>query len=334
MANYTLNGLELIIKPSQITAFDKEKSDFLAFRGEYYKPGQSNVRKALFNRVIRFADDFIIVVNDENEANKVWLKLEEFLDRRGLKINKEKSKMMKWKNGSKFNYLGFTFHYINNPRKSIVTEQRKGSVISLRGGLYVYPSKEKVNDFKKKIKGILTANLNWSPYRMVEALNPIIRGWGNYYCIGTLRQFSRLDHFIYYRTWRYLRRKYKKVSAGRLVERFYQGVPTPTSRTWQFHGTWNEAPKNHTIRKGKISWLLILCKLLKPMPAHMFRVTNEVLKTFFYISLVPYEKWAVNLFTKRNIGKLTNNWSELYKKQKGVCTECGQSLGYLLCENL
>jgi 5-methylcytosine-specific restriction endonuclease McrA len=31
---------------------------------------------------------------------------------------------------------------------------------------------------------------------------------------------------------------------------------------------------------------------------------------------------------------LTNNWSELYKKQRGVCSECGQSLGYLLSENL
>lgn len=71
LANYTLNGLELIIKPSQKTAFDKEKSNFLANRGECFKPGQSNVRKALFSRVIRFADDFIIVVNDENEANKV-----------------------------------------------------------------------------------------------------------------------------------------------------------------------------------------------------------------------------------------------------------------------
>jgi len=334
LANYTLNGLEFIIKPSQCTAFDKEKSNFLAARSEYYMPGQSNVRKTLYSRIIRFADDFIIIVNDENEANKVWFKLEKFLDSKGLKINEEKSSIMKWKNGVKFNYLGFTFHYINNPKKSVVTEQRKGSVVSLRGGLYVYPSKEKVNDFKKKIKGLLTENLNWSPYQIVEALNPIIRGWGNYYCIGTLRQFSRLDHFIYYRTWRYLRRKYQKVAVGRLVERFYQGVSTPTGRAWQFHGTWNKAPKNLTSRKGNISWLLLLCKLLKPMPAHMFRANNEVLKISFYISPIAYKNWALNLFTKRNVGKITNNWSELYKKQRGVCTECGQSLGYLLSENL
>lgn len=333
LANFTLNGLEEIIKPSQITTFDKEKSDFLAVRGEYYKQGQSIVRKALVNRIIRFANDFIIIANEESEIAKLKDKLKEFLERRGLVINKEKSSLMKWKNGVKVNYLGFTFHYINKPYASRITEQRKKSVVSLRGGLYVYPSSEKISGFKKKIKSVLQENINKSPYRIVEILNPIIRGWADYFGVGTLRQFSRLDHFIYYRTWRYLRRKYKKVPVGKLIERFYQGVPTPAGRTWQFHGTWNEAPINHTKRKGKISWLLILCKILKPVPAHMFRAPNEVLKTSPYIDSAPYEEWAVNLLAKRSAGKISNNWSELYKKQGGVCTECGQSLGYLLTEN-
>jgi len=70
LANYTLNGLEFIIKPGQVTAFDKEKSNFLAERGEYM-PGQSNVRKVLYSQVIRFVDDFIIIVNNESEAKKV-----------------------------------------------------------------------------------------------------------------------------------------------------------------------------------------------------------------------------------------------------------------------
>jgi hypothetical protein len=87
--------LEEIIKPSQITTFDKEKSDFLAVRGEYYKQGQSIVRKALVNRIIRFANDFIIIANEESEIAKLKDKLKEFLERRGLVINKEKSSLMK-----------------------------------------------------------------------------------------------------------------------------------------------------------------------------------------------------------------------------------------------
>jgi RNA-directed DNA polymerase len=198
----------------------------------------------------------------------------------------------------------------------------------------VYPSKGSTTKFKKKIKSILNDNLNWSPYRMICALNPIIRGWGNYFGVGTLREFSRLDHYVYYRTYRYIRRKFKKVSVGILIERYYRGVSTPSGKSWQFHGTWNDAPNNLKIRKGNIEWLVLLCKLSKPVPSQMFRAKLEVLKTSFYIDSKPFEKWSTSMFQLRNVGKTSNKWSELYKQQKGICVECGGSLGYLLEENL
>ena len=333
LTNFTLNGLEEIIIPNQVTSFDKKKSKFLFRREEKYKLGQSIVRKQLVNRIVRFADDFIIVCNDKHEVEKIKIRLQKFLTQRGLKINEEKSICVKWMNRAKINYLGFTFHYINTPKLSRITEQRIKTEPIMRSGLYVYPSDNSVMKFKKKISNLLT-NLNWSPYRMIETLNPIIRRWGNYFCIGTSRQFSRIDHYIYYRTWRYLRRKFKKVPVKILVDRFYQRVATPTNRLWQFHDTWNKSPKNLKIRKGKISWLLILCKLIKPMPAHMFRAENEVLKTSIYINPNPYDEWVTWIFEKRNVRKISNKWSELYKRQKGICVECGQSLGYLLEENL
>jgi hypothetical protein len=57
-------------------------------------------------------------------------------------------------------------------------------------------------------------------------------------------------------------------------------------------------------------------------------------KTSFYIDSKPFEKWSTNMFKLRNVGKTSNNWSELYKQQKGICVACGGSLGYLLEENL
>ena len=324
LANFTLNGLEKIIMPSQVTAFDYEK----------YKSGQSKVRKQLVNRIVRFADDFIIICNDKNEVGKIKIRLRKFLTQRGLVINNDKSICRKWNDGTKINYLGFSFHYINTPKVSKITEQRLGTTQVVRGGLYVYPSNESVMKFKKKIKNVLRTNLNWSPYKIIESLNPIIRGWGNYFGIGTLRVFSRIDHFIYYRTWRYLRKKFRKVPVGTLIDKFYQKVPTPTGRLWQFHGTWNNSSKNLKTRKGQISWLLILCKLIKPVPAHMFRAKNEVLKVSFYIDPRPYNKWTTWIFERRNVGDISNKWSELYKQQKGICVICKQSLGYLLEENL
>jgi hypothetical protein len=45
----------------------------------------------------------------------------------------------------------------------------------LRGGLYVYPCDFQIKTFKDQIKATLR-NINMSPYRMIQELNPIIRG--------------------------------------------------------------------------------------------------------------------------------------------------------------
>lgn len=160
LANFTLNGLEKVILPDQKTHFDKEKQRFLASMGEHYKPGQSQVRKQLVNRIIRYADDFLIICNEESQVEKVRAKVVQFLKQRGLEINNSKSIDIKWVNGAKVDFLGFTFHYINAPQASRVTEQRTNFVQNIRGGLYVYPSKESTTKFKNKIKSILNDNLN------------------------------------------------------------------------------------------------------------------------------------------------------------------------------
>lgn len=285
LANFTLNGLEEILIP----------------RVEKYKPGQFIVQKRLINRIIRFADDFIIICNDKHEVKKIKTKLQEFLTYRGLKINEEKSIYIKWVNGAKVDYLGFTFHYINAPKLSRITEQQIKTISTMKRELYIYPSNDSIMKFKKKINNVLKTNLNWSPYKMIKTLNPIIREWGNYFGIGMLREFSRLDYYIYYRIWRYLKRKFKKVPVKILVDRFFQGVKTPSGRLWQFHDTWNKSPKNLRTCKDRISWLLILCKLIKPVPTHMFKAKKEVLKTSFYINPTPYNKWITRIFKKRNI---------------------------------
>jgi hypothetical protein len=46
----------------------------------------------------------------------------------------------------------------------------------MRGGLYVYPSNDSIDKFKKKIKLIFVKNQNLTPYKLILLLNPVIRG--------------------------------------------------------------------------------------------------------------------------------------------------------------
>lgn len=94
LANYTLNGLEAIIKPIQKTKVDLEKKNYFRKLGKVYNEGNSRIRKTLTNRVIRFADDFVIITNDKEESLRIRLVVEKFLKSRGLSLNKDKSRII------------------------------------------------------------------------------------------------------------------------------------------------------------------------------------------------------------------------------------------------
>lgn len=336
LANFTLNGLEKTVIPSKVTAFDQEKFDYYVKQGFQYNKSSSKVRKTVTSSIVRYVDDFIVVVNDETEARIINNNIKHFLAQRGLEINLSKSNIIKWENNAKFNYLGFTFHYVLKRKVTKVTVQRKFNKNFVRVGLYVYPSKVKVQMFKTKIKLTVNKNLNISPFRLIKILNPIIIGWGNYFGIGTLRVFAKLDHFIHYRLWRYLRRKYKKVSTGTLVNRYFQGIDTPSGRAWQFHGTYNNVDTDTLKRKGSVVWLVLLCKLNKPIPAHMFKPNKNLIKSTYFVDEIVFTNYNINIVNLRG-GKEVKNfdkWSLLYTKQKGLCAICDTSLGYLISENL
>lgn len=176
LANFSLNGLEKVILPSKKTAFDEEKFDYYLKLGFRYRTGESVVRKTLSSTIVRYVDDFIIVVNDKIEVQQIYNKVKQFLTERGLECNQAKSKIIRWDNNAKFNYLGFTLHYILKKKISKITTQRRFNRIFIRAGLYVYPSKIKVQMFKNKIKSVINKNLNVSPFRLIKIINPIIAG--------------------------------------------------------------------------------------------------------------------------------------------------------------
>ena len=333
LANFTLDGLESECSPSKKTAINEKKIAFLDSQNIGYRLGSSIVRKTLTNTVIRFADDFLVITNDEKQCICILKKIKDFLSIRGLTLNEEKTRIILWKNNSKFDFLGFSFHYLTKPRPGRVTEQRDSkNQRKMRGGLYVYPNNDSIHKFKKKIKLILVKNQNLTPYKLILLLNPVIRGWGNYFAIGTKRVFSRLDHFIWFRTWRWLRRKFKKVSTEILYSRFYAG--STTDRSWHFHATWNNASPDLLKRKGKILHLVLLTRLTPGIPAQTFKPTKKVVNESYFINEEGSVNWNVSINKSKSNGVSENLWSKLYNKQEGLCTLCGQDLGYFNSDNL
>jgi len=300
LANFTLNGLEKIRIPDKLTVFDEKKSNYYVSKNIHYNKSFVVEQKTISSNLVRYASYVIIVVNDKSQIKLISNEINIFLQERGLNKNSIKNIIFKWKNNIKFDYLGFTFNYILEKKNSKITTQRKLKQNLIRNSLYVYPSKIKVQMFKTKIKEIVKNNLNVTPYRLINILNPVIKDWGNYFGIGTFKIFSKLDHYIWYRIWRYLRRKYKKVSVKNLINNYFKGINTPSGRTWQFHGTLNDVNKYTKKRKGIVVWLLLLSKLNKVLPAHVFSPSKTLVRSTYYINESVFTEYDLKIVKMRS----------------------------------
>ena len=335
IVNFALDGLEnRITSGHRTTMTNPKRTEWMQRKGHRYLFNQT--RKTESVRLIRYADDFVIITNDETLVERLFEKTKSFLAERGLQLSSEKTRIFPWKIGERLNFIGFIFHNINRARShSQVTSLCKVGKNFTRGGLYVYPNPDRIMSLKYKIKNVFSENIDLSPYQMIKLVNPILHGWGNYFGIGNfLRTFSLLDHWIWHRSWRYLHRKFSKTPRPRLVSRFYQGVPSPRSRLWDFHATWTKPSVNAKRHCADVVWITLLASMVKEVPAHMFRASRDLGNPF--VNPTPFDEWNLRIQSYREIlvdGK-GNEFSRLFIRQKGICPVCNQGLGPLTSSNL
>src|SRR5437588_9229704 len=131
---------------------------------------------------VRYADDFLVTGRTkELLEQEVKPRIEEFLRERGLQLSAEKTLVTHIEDG--FDFLG------QNVRKYQTGKRHK---------LLITPSKKNVKAFLEKIRAIVKANKGLSAGKLIEKLNPMIRGWANYHRhIISNKTFSSVDAMIY-----------------------------------------------------------------------------------------------------------------------------------------
>ena len=130
---------------------------------------------------VRYADDCIIMVGSKPAADRVMKSISRFLEEKlKLKVNITKSKVDK---PTGIKYLGFGFYY-----DSFAKEYR------------ARPHAKSVAKFKARMKELTRRSWGVNNAYKVMKLDELIRGWINYFNIGSMKTLcERLDSNIRFR---------------------------------------------------------------------------------------------------------------------------------------
>jgi len=162
------------------------------------------VRRKKRLHFVRYADDFIVTANSkemlEQEVKPIIAK---FLQERGLRLSDEKTRITHIEEG--FDFLGF------NIRKH-------------KNRLKIRPAKENLKTFLNKVRALFKQGIALKQEKLILLLNPIIRGWVNYYKPWVSRDIlQRVDHEIFKASWSWARRRHKDKRLGWIRYRYFEG---------------------------------------------------------------------------------------------------------------
>ena len=139
-------------------------------------------------RIVRYADDFVIMCRRESQAREALRRVQEILTYLRLELHPEKTKVVELGIGKEgFDFLGCHFRIVRS---------------HFRGRCYLFrwPSHRAMNAIRNRVRE-LTNRRRWAGMKdvcdVIAVLNPVLRGWGNYFRTGNAsRQFNSLDRFV------------------------------------------------------------------------------------------------------------------------------------------
>ena len=165
--------------------------------------------------MIRYADDIVFCFEMEEDARNFYEALKKRLDKFGLELSEEKSKIIKFgrnagEGAGKFDFLGFTH----------ITAKSKNGKFQIKRKT----SQKKLKTKRHNIKKWIAENMHTPIKELVDGLNARLRGHFNYY--GIIGNYEALVAFRDYAMERLRATLSRRGSKSMTIELFYRLLET------------------------------------------------------------------------------------------------------------
>jgi RNA-directed DNA polymerase len=149
--------------------------------------------------LIRYADDFVVMCGTESKAKEALRQIQFVMSRLGLTLHAEKTRLVELRCGKgSFVFLGCTI-------------RKKRSILRNPRAYYMHrwPSPKVTKRLRDRVRELTDSRHSGEDVKQIIArLNPVLRGWGNYFRSGTTsREFLKMDRFVYERLVRWMHRR-------------------------------------------------------------------------------------------------------------------------------
>jgi RNA-directed DNA polymerase len=286
LANIALHGMEEAINNVALSLPGKKKNNLAAIS------------------FIRYADDFVVLHPDLTVIERCKTEISVWLQQMGLELKPSKTRIghthskPDTNSHEGFDFLGF------NIRQYEVGKTHSGK--SSNGKLLGYktlikPSAKAIKRHYEEICGIIDAHKTATQEELIKCLNPVIRGWANYYSIVVSKEtFSQIDHLVYLRLRAWAKRRHPNKSRGWVTKRYWNTIG---GNSWVFSSK----------TEGKLSSILL-----------RHDSTEIVRHVKVKGNLSPFDGNLIYWSKRKGTNPLLpTRVSKLLKQQKGKCAHCG-----------
>jgi RNA-directed DNA polymerase len=244
--------------------------------------------------VIRFADDFVVIHEDLDVLQALQEQAEIWLAGIGLRLKPSKTHirhtLYEHEGPAGFDFLGFTVRQLPAAKFRTRTYRGKPGFKTI-----IRPSEKAQKRHLLKLKDTIRSHRGNSQAALVSALNPVIRGWANYYrTCAAKATFYRMDDQIYQKLSRWAAFRHRNKNAG-----------------WRYRRYWRRVKDNIIFSDGTST-------LVKYQMTRIFRHAKVRGDKSPFDGDWPY--WGARL--GRDPSKPTRVVN-LLKRQNGRCANCG-----------